>query len=115
MVSPIRIIGSIMSKQPLWSRQQLEDLVHVLARDSSKVVFREHCLERLNERGVTAIEALRCLRRGSIIRGPTYSKKHRNFEFRMSELPPRDIVCMVVAVNPSPEPGEIFAITVWEV
>lgn len=102
------------NKPPLWSRQQLEDLVHVLARDSSKVVFREHCLERMNERGVTAVEALRCLRRGLIIKGPTYVKKHRNYEFRMCEPPPRDIVCMVVAVNPSPEPGELFAITVWE-
>lgn len=103
------------SKEPLWTRQQLEDLVHVLARDSNKVVFREHCMERLYERGVTLTEALRCLRRGAIVRGPTYSIKHKNFEFRMSESPPRDIVCMVVAVNPNPEPGELFAITVWEV
>jgi len=115
MVSPIRIIGSMKNRQPLWSKQQLEDLVHVLARDSSKVVFREHCLDRLYERGITATEALRCLRRGAIIRGPTYSEKHGNFEFRMSELAPRDVVCMVVAVNPSPEPDELFAITVWEV
>jgi hypothetical protein len=99
---------------PLWTKQQLEDLVHTLAQDSLRVIFREHCLERLAERGVTATEALRCLRRGSITKGPAYSQKHNNFEFRMSELPPRDVVCMVVAVNPITEPGEVFAITVWE-
>lgn len=101
--------------EPLWTKQQLEDLVHVLALDSSKVVFMNHCLERLDQRGVTAKEALRCLRRGSITRGPTYSEKHKSFEFRMSEPPPRDIVCMVVSVKPVPEPGKLYAITVWEV
>jgi hypothetical protein len=103
------------SQQPPWTRRQLEELVHVLALDSSRVIFREHCLERLFERGVTTVEALRCLRRGSICKGPTFNATHQNFEFRMSEVPPRDVVCMVVAVKPNPEPGELFAITVWEV
>lgn len=101
--------------EPLWTRQQLEDLVHVLAQDSSRVIFKEHCLDRLAQRGVTAMEAIRCLRRGQIIRGPTYVQKHKTFEFRMSEPPPRDIVCMVVSVDPVPEPGKLYAITVWEV
>lgn len=103
------------SVQPLWTKQQLEDLVHVLARDSSKVVFRTHCLERMAQRGISTIEVLRCLRRGEIVRGPTYSQKHKSFEFRMSEPAPRDVVCIVVAVNPDPDPGKLFAITVWEV
>jgi hypothetical protein len=72
-------------------------------------------LERLAERGVTTIEALRCLRRGAITKGPVFSTEHQNFEFRMSERPPRDVVCMVAAVTPSLEPDELFAITVWEV
>lgn len=101
--------------QPLWTPQQLEDLVHVLARDSAKVVFTEHCLERMRQRGVSTIEVLRCLQRGSIIRGPNYSKDHKSFEFRMSEPPPRDIICVVVAVKPTPAPNMLFTITVWEV
>jgi hypothetical protein len=100
---------------PLWTPRQLEDLVHVLARDSSKVVLTDHFLQRLAERGVTVGEALRCLQRGAIIRGPTYSAEHKSFEFRMCEPPPRDIVCVVAAVKPVLDPGEVFAVTVWEV
>lgn len=100
---------------PLWSPQQLEDLIHVLARDSSRVVMTDHFLERLAERGVTVGEALRCLQRGAIIKGPTYSAQHESFEFRMCEPAPRDIVCVVAAVKPVLDPGEMIAITVWEV
>lgn len=100
---------------PLWSTQELEDLVHVLSRDSSRVIFTEHFLERLAQRGVTVGEALRCLQRGAIVKGPTYSAEHKSFEFRMCEPAPRDIVCVVVAVKPVLDPGEMIAITVWEV
>ncbi len=100
---------------PLWSPQELEKLVHALARDSSRVIMTEHFLERLAERGVTVGEALRCLQRGAIIKGPTYSVEHKSFEFRMCEPAPRDIVCVVAAVRPIPDPGETIAITVWEV
>lgn len=103
------------TNQPLWSRQQLEDLVHVLAKDSSKIFFTNHCMQRLALRGVTMGEALRCLQRGSIVRGPSYSQAHNSFEFRMCEPPPRDVVCMVVSVQPVVKPGQLFAITVWEV
>lgn len=99
----------------LWTKQQLEDLVHVLARDSSKVVITLHCQERMAERGVSAIEVLRCLQRGSILKSPIYNIKKKNFEFRMSEPAPRDVVCVVAAIDPSPEPDKLFAVTVWEV
>ncbi|MFJ4142008.1 hypothetical protein [Pseudomonas sp. NPDC089734] len=67
------------------------------------------------ERGVSTIEVIRCLARGSIVRGPTYNHQHKNIEFRMSEPSPRDIVCVVVAVNPEPEPSQLVTITVWEI
>ncbi|AHF70148.1 hypothetical protein PCH70_49950 [Pseudomonas cichorii JBC1] len=38
-----------------------------------------------------------------------------NIEFRMSEPPPRDVVCVVVAIKPEPEPSQLFTITVWEI
>ncbi|MBX8532486.1 DUF4258 domain-containing protein [Pseudomonas cichorii] len=104
-----------MKTEPLWAKQQLEDLVHALAQESSRVVFTNHCLERMVERGISTIEVIRCLRRGVIVRGPTYSHAHMNIEFRMSEPPPRDVVCVVVAIKPEPEPSQLFTITVWEI
>lgn len=101
--------------EPKWSRQQLEGIVHALARDSEKVIFTDHFLQRLDERGVTAGEALRCLQRGVIIAGPDWSAKHKNYEFRIREPWPRDIVCVVASVKPVSNPDEVVAVTVWEV
>ena len=101
--------------KPLWTTLELENLVHVLARDSGKVVITLHCQERMVQRGVSAIEVLRCLQRGSIRDEPTYNQKSRHFVFSMSEPSPRDIVRVIAAVEPNPEPGKLFAVTVWEI
>ena len=103
------------AKQPAWTKEQLEDLVHVLARSSERIIFTTHCLERLEERGVTTGEALRCLQRGQITSDPEYDSQRRTFKFLMSGPDPRDIVCLVAAVEPDPEPGKLFAITVWDI
>ncbi|WP_348658220.1 DUF4258 domain-containing protein [uncultured Stutzerimonas sp.] len=103
------------AKQPLWTRDQVEDLVHVLAQTSARVIFTGHCLERLAERGVTTGEALRCLQRGRITSGPDYDAGRKTYKFLMSEAPPRDVVCIVAAIEPDPEPGKLFAITVWDI
>lgn len=104
-----------MSSQPLWTKQQLEAFVHALARDSARVIFTGHCLQRMEQREISTAEVMNCLRRGSIVRKPLYSEEHQSFEFRMSEPAPRDSVCVVAAVKPVAAPGELFAITVWEI
>ena len=101
--------------EPKWSRIELENLVHTIARDSERVVFTTHFLERMELRGVTAGEALRCLQRGSIVEGPTYNPAHKSYEFRIIEPWPRNVVCVVAAVKPVADPGEVVAVTVWEV
>ncbi|WP_225774353.1 DUF4258 domain-containing protein [Pseudomonas sp. Marseille-Q5115] len=93
----------------------MEDIVHVLAMDSWRVIITDHCQQRMEQRGVTYTEVLRCLQRGLILDEPSFDNEHNMFKFRMSEPQPRDIACVVVAVKPSPEPGELFAVTVWEV
>ncbi|GAB7532789.1 hypothetical protein PS3A_52050 [Pseudomonas sp. 3A(2025)] len=67
------------------------------------------------QREISTIEVLRCLQRGAIISEPTYNQQNRHFVFKMSEPAPRDVVCVVAAVEPNPEPGKLFAVTVWEV
>ncbi|HCN44650.1 MAG TPA: hypothetical protein DIT18_02470 [Pseudomonas sp.] len=104
-----------MSSQTLWTKQQLEELVHALARDSARVYFTEHCLQRMEQRGISTIEVLQCLRRGRIVRVPIWNEHHRSYEFRMSEPVPRDIVCVVAAIAPVKAPDQLFAVTVWEI
>lgn len=100
---------------PLWTTLELENLVHVLARDSAKVVFTLHCHQRMAERGVSAIEVLRCLQRGNVLDVPIYNRKNRHFVFQMAEAAPRNIVKVVAAVDACPGPDKLFAVTVWEV
>jgi hypothetical protein len=98
------------------SRNELEAIVHRYAENSANVDFTDHCLQRLVEREVTMIEALRCLRRGTIIeRSLEYDSRHDTWKFRIQELPPRDIVCLVAAVSLDPTNRTVIAITVWEI
>lgn len=105
-----------MGKRALpMSREDLEEIVHKRAFDSENVAFTEHCLERLEDREITYIEALRCLRRGRIIGSIGYNEQHDTWKFRIQEDPPRDIVCLVAAVSLDPASREVIAITVWEI
>lgn len=105
-----------MSKQALpIPRGELERIIHARAGDSKNVDFTTHCLERLDERGVTLIEALRCLRRGQIVGGIDHDQRFDTWKFRIQELPPNDIVCLVAAVSLDPASRDVIAITVWEI
>lgn len=97
------------------SRAELAALVSEIAQDSKNVFVTDHCNIRMEERGVTWIETIRCLRRGSIDDEPEYDHEHGNWKFKMRELPPRDIVCVVAAIRLDPESREVVAITVYEV
>lgn len=97
------------------SKEELEAVVHERALDSKNIDFTFHCLIRLEERDVTTIEAIRCLRRGHIVGDVEYSEEHNTWKFRIQEPPPRDIVCLVAAVSLDPASREVTAITVWEV
>ncbi|MGF6691220.1 hypothetical protein M2318_001269 [Metapseudomonas resinovorans] len=93
----------------------LEEIIHEIAQNTANVRFTDHCRERLDQRGITLIEAIRCLRRGCITRYPEYNAQKAAWEFRMSEKPPRDVVCLVGAITLDPLTHKIIAITVWEV
>lgn len=103
------------NKQLQLSKEELEAVVHARAIESSNIDFTLHCLERLQQRGVTTIEAVRCLRRGRIIGGVEHNSTHNTWKFRIQEQAPRDIVCLVAAVSLDSASREVIAITVWEI
>lgn len=115
MESPISFIGKANNPMPQMSIKEIEAYVHEVAQDSNKVIITDHCDLRMEEREITWTEALRCLRRGSILEQPVYNPEHGTWEFRMAEAPPRDIVCLVAAVKLEPLGDEVIAITVYEV
>lgn len=105
-----------MSNKPLpLSKEELEAIVHARAIDTSNIDFTFHCLSRLEQRGVTTIEAIRCLRRGRITGQMEYDNQHNTWKFRIQEAPPRDIVCLVAAISLDTASRDVTAITVWEI
>jgi len=97
------------------SYAELEGIIHKRAFDSSNVTFTDHCMQRLSEREITPIEAIRCLRRGAIVGKVEYDEPRDTWKFRIQEPPPKDIVCLVAAVSLDQASREVIAITVWEI
>lgn len=54
----------VVEFRPLPS--QLEAMVHKAAMDSANVKFGTHALERMDERGITTLDALRVLKSGHL-------------------------------------------------
>jgi len=79
------------------------------------VIITKHCELRMEERGITRRETWTCLRRGSVCSSPEYNPDFGTWEFKFQEPPPRDVVCVVVAVQLDPTNNTIYALTVYEV
>lgn len=47
--------------------RELVAIIRRLAADSDNVTFKEHALDRMDERGITTFDALRVLRSGDIV------------------------------------------------
>jgi len=97
------------------SKEELGALVNKLALHADNILITKHCELRMEERGITRREAWTCLRRGSVASQPSYNPDFGTWEFRFQEPPPRDIVCVVVAVQLDPQSNTIYALTVYEV
>lgn len=77
-LQPIIIMGQI-SKLP-FSQRELERLIKTAAIDSANVFFSDHASSRLNERDISTVDVLDCLRNGAISEGPAKSPRG-NWQF----------------------------------
>ena len=50
--------------------EQMEATIRALAADSRNVMFGEHALDRMEERGITTLDALRVLQKGDMAGTP---------------------------------------------
>ncbi len=94
------------------SRPQALQLIREIAQDSDRVKFVSHAKARMNERGITDMQVLRCLRRGRIIEGPSRSTKG-NWEMRMEALSAGDVVTAAIALDHDEDGNMIIVITVF--
>src|SRR5688500_9168465 len=53
------------------TRSVAESRIHKIAQDSDNIIFSEHALERMEERGIDDIQVLEILRTGMVVDDPT--------------------------------------------
>lgn len=106
-----------MNQPPLpLSKQQIAQHINQLVTQSADaVLITKHCELRMEERGITRREAWTCLRRGIVGSEPQYNQEYQTWEFKFTEAPPRDAICVVVAAQLDPLTNRIYALTVYEV
>jgi len=64
------------------TKEQLVALVQELMAEGGRMVVKEHCYDRMEERDISMAQIRQVLRRGSVTRGPTWTD-HRNWGFTM--------------------------------
>ena len=75
-----------------------EKLLRELALDSSKVVFSKHANGRGNQRKISHLQILECLRKGRIIEGPAKAIKG-NWELKVTYLSAGEPINVVAALD----------------
>lgn len=54
---------------------QMEATIRAVAADSRNVLFGEHALDRMEERGITTLDALRVLKKGNMAQPPVPGRR----------------------------------------
>ena len=80
---------------------ELQRLVRALAVDSAKVFITEHARDRMQERGVTDLEVIECLRRGVIQRPPQQDRKTGHLKCRVEHFGPSRNLAVLAAIDDS--------------
>ena len=75
-----------------------EKLLRELALDSSKVVFSKHANGRGNQRKISHLQILECLRKGRIFEGPAKAIKG-NWELKVTYLSAGEPINVVAALD----------------
>lgn len=98
------------------SIETLTELVNVRAvKNADDILITKHCELRMDERGITRREIWTCLRRGCVCSDPTFNAEKRSWEFKFQEPAPRDIICVVLAVQFDESGEALFVLTAYEV
>ena len=78
---------------------ELQRFVRALAVDSAKVFITEHARDRMQERGVTDLEVIECLRRGVIQRPPQLDRKTGHLKCRVEHFGPSRNLAVMAALD----------------
>ncbi|EJN1504481.1 TPA: DUF4258 domain-containing protein [Pseudomonas aeruginosa] len=98
------------------SIDKLTELVNAKAvENADDILITKHCELRMDERGINRREVWTCLRRGCVCSEPTFDTDKGSWTFKFQEPAPRNIICVVVAVQFDESGEALFVLTAYEV
>jgi hypothetical protein len=92
------------------SPQRARQLLQEIAADSAKVVFTAHAEQRLKQRRISKMQALKCLRQGTMVEGPARDIKG-NWKITLQVLSAGSPIKVVAALDYNAEKGN-YAIVI---
>ncbi|WP_426664090.1 DUF4258 domain-containing protein [Rhodanobacter aciditrophus] len=93
------------------SREDAATLVREVIEDSARIIWTQHALDRMWDRGISDRQVLQVLRRGEVITDPSLSDD-RNWKFTMEADTAGDIVRVVLALDTDRMGNFVVVITV---
>ena len=92
------------------TKHQAHDLLRRI--EDSRVFITNHAKDRMAERGVTRVQVLRCLKRGTITEGPYQDLAHGSWKLNVEAYTAGDLLTVVAAVNADENGERIIVVTV---
>ncbi len=80
------------------ARNRVIPLIRFLAEDSSNVYFSDHAMTRMEERGITTLDVISCLRNGLVTERP-HTDVHGNWRCTLQHNISGDRVNVVAAID----------------
>lgn len=83
------------------------------AKDSSKVVFTRHGLDRSGSRRITRKQVINCLLHGAFTEDPCWDQVHGGFKFTMQTIDSGDQVNVAAALHRNDNGDYVVVVTVF--
>jgi len=87
-------------------------IIKTIAEISSRVFFTPHSIRRMEERGITRLQILRCLKSGRVTEGSSRNMTG-NWEMRMEGVPLGEEIATVIELAHDAEGNRILVITTF--
>ena len=93
-------------------RPQAQAILADLARDSGNIIVTHHAQERMDERGITWRQVVRCLEKGTITEGPAPDLKG-GWKLTVETISAGDPLAVVAAVTEDAQGNKAIVVTAY--
>jgi len=89
-----------------------KDLIASITKDSSRIFFSDHALERLEERNISNKQAITCIKHGFISEGP-YQALNGDWKVNLSSVSAGDHLTVAIAFGKDSKGNNIIVVTAF--